>query len=192
MKSRLAGVCLSGLLAGLALPVAAEIIFLDGGQVASGDAEYAYQHPSLRSVVFVSPETRQMAILPPAPVFVAQPPLLWRSPTAMPIYPQAAIVNGIYTASRPSNRDVANYSLQRAHSFSQDLHSHDSYVSIGGGSTPLLVNGYGYGYGYGSLGPVYPPPMAPGFNQPARPSNQNLNIYLMDRAHRFSMDTYKK
>jgi hypothetical protein len=189
MKPRFAGICLSGLMAGLALPAAAEIVFLDGGQVASTDAEYAYQHPSLRSVVFVSPETRQMAMLPPAPIFLAPPPLLWRSPTAIPLYPPAAIANGLNTGTRPSNQDMANYNLQRAHGFSQQLYYRDTYLlNLGGAAVPL----YGYGYGYGSLGPAYPPPMTPGFNQPARPSNQSMNIYHLDRAHRYSLDAYKK
>lgn len=187
MRSSHAGFFLGGLMAGMALPAAAEIVFLDGGQVASADTEYAFQHPSLRSVVFVSPETRQMAILPPAPVFIAQPPLLWRSPTAMPLYPPAGILNGLNTTVRPSNRDMANYSLQRAHGFGQELYYRDTYLNLAGG-VPL----YGYGYGYGSLGPAYPPAMTPGFNQPARPSNQSMNIYHLERAHRFSMDAYKK
>ena len=188
MTSPLVGACLGGLMAGLALPAAAEIVFLDGGSVASTDAEYAFQHPSLRSVVFVSPETRQMAILPPAPVFLAQPPLLWRSPTAMPLYPPAGILNGLNTTVRPSNSDMANYNLQRAHAFSQESYYRNNYLNLGGVGVPL----YGYGYGYGSLGPAYPPPMTPGFNQPARPSNQSMNIYHLERAHRFSMDAYKK
>lgn len=187
MKSRLAGICLGSLMTGLAMPAAAEIVFLDGGMVASADAEYAYQHPSLRSVVFVSPETRRMAILSPAPVFLAQPPLLWRSPTVMPMFPPAAIANALNTGARATNQDMTNYNLQRAHAFSQELYYRNNALSLVGTGVPL----YGYGYGYGSLG-AYPPPMTPGFNQPARPSNQSMNIYHLERAHRYSMDAYKK
>jgi hypothetical protein len=186
MKPRFAAI---GLLMALALPAGAEIVFLDGGKVASADSEYAYQHPSLRSVVFVSPETRQLAILPPSPIFLAPPPLLWRSPTAMPVFPPAAITNSLYSAARPTNQDMTNYHLQRAHAFSQEAYYRDNTtLNLVGSSVPL----YGYGYGYSSFGPAYPPPMVPGFNQPARPSNQSMNAYNLERAHRYSMDAYKK
>lgn len=185
---------LSGIFAGI--PAAkAEIVFLEGGQVSSAEAVYAYQHPSLPSVVFVSPETRQMAILPPSPVFIQPPPLLWRAPSALAIYPPASPAVGFNMSTRPSNRDAATYNLQRAHGFSQDLYNRNTYVSIG---TGLVVNPYGYGvygYGYGAYAPAYPyPPVtgSGGFNQPARPSNRDNAAYSLDRAHGFSMDRYRK
>lgn len=174
-------------IAAASLPARAEILFLDGGKVVSADAGYAYQHPSLRSVVFVTPEARQMAILPPAPVFIAPPPLLWRAPTAMPVYPPPMpYVGGINYSSRPSNRDLNTYNMQRAHAFSQELFYRDTYLSLGH-SNPALI-----WYSYGGLGPAYPPPQPAGFNQPARPSNRDNAAYHMERAHRFSMDLYKK
>jgi hypothetical protein len=188
MKLPIAGILSGLLLAGMVLPVAAEIVFLDGGQVASADTMYAYQHPSLRSVVFLSPETRQVAISPLTSIYLTPQPLLWRSPTAMPLYPPVPIANELNAGAHPSNRDMVNYNLQRAHGFGQELYYRDAYVNLGGAVTP----GYGYGYGYNNLGPAYPPPMTPGFNQPARPSNQSMNIYNLDRAHRYSMDSYKK
>jgi hypothetical protein len=182
----LAAICSVGLMVASVAPAGAEIVFLPGGQVASADEAYAFHHPSLRSVVFVSPETRQMAILPPAgPYVLMPPPLLWRAPTAMPMYPPVVVASGVNSAARPSNLDMNNYNLQRSHAFSQQLYYRDNYLSLGVG--PVW-----YGYGYGTLGPAYPPSMAPGFNQPARPSNQSMNIYHLDRAHRFSMDAYKK
>ncbi len=175
----------------------AEIVFLENGQVASSDALYAYQHPSLRSVVFLSPETRQAAILPPSSVVIASPPLLYRSAAGAPLFPPSAVLYNMYTAPRLNNRDSNNQNLQRAHAFSQGGFEKDNYrynpyfstVDIGGG---VSLIGYGYGaYGSSAYGPGYPPPMAPGFNQPARPSNQSMNAYHLDRAHRFSMDGYK-
>jgi hypothetical protein len=187
MKLTNAAIKIAVLAMGLAQVAEAEIILLEGGGIASADPAYAFQHPSLRSVVFVSPETRQMAILPPSPVFIEPAPLIWRSSTAMPVYPPIGIPGGLNTPAKPSNRDMSNYHLQRAHAFGQGLFYRDTYLSLGGG--PVL---YGYGYSLGSLGTPYPPPMAPSFNQPARPSNQNMSIYNLERAHRFSMDAYKE
>lgn len=170
----------------LASSAGAEIVFLPGGQVASAEGAYVYQHPSLRSVVFVSPETRQMSILPPVgPYVLTPPPLLWRSPTAMPLYPPVVFVQGVNNPPRPSNRDMTNYSLQRAHAFGQRLYSRNNDFGIG-------IGPWWYGYGYGGLGPIYAPPQLPGFNQPARPSNQTMSNYHLERAHRFSMDAYRK
>lgn len=172
-------------LAVVSLGAQAEILFVEGGKVVSADAAYAYQHPSLRSVVFVSPETRQMAILPPIQLFVAPPPLLWRAPTAMPMYPPPMPHSGgINASSRPSNRDLNAYNLQRAHGFGQELFYRDTFLSLGN-SSPAL-------YWYGGVGPIYPPAQPSGFNQPARPSNRDNTTYNLERAHRFSMDLYKK
>lgn len=155
----------------------AEIVFLAGGRVATVDAEYAYAHPTFRSVVFNSPEIRQMAILPPAPVFVAPPPLIWRAPSPFPVYPPAA-ASGFNRTPRPSNRDVTTYHLQRAHSFGQELYYRDGFLNFGNLTLyPWL----------GSTMPAYPPTGAAG-----RPSNRDNTTYNLERAHRFSMDAYKK
>lgn len=170
-------------------PVAAEILFLEGGQVAIADPVYVYQHPAFRSVVFATPEARQMAILPPAPVFVQPPPLLWRVPTPFIAPPPASAAAGVDAPSRPSNRDVVSYNLQRAHSFSQKLYDKDTWLSLGA-TSPLSPYWYSY---YGAFGPAYPPATGSGgFNQPARPSNRDITSYHVDRAHRFGMGVYKK
>lgn len=173
-------------------PAQAEIVFLENGGVSSAEPAYAYQHPSLRSVVFVSPEARQMAILPPVPVFVQPPPLLWRAPSALPIYPPASLAVGVNASTRPSNRDVAAYHLQRAHTFSQDLYNKNTYINLG---SNLTIYPYGYGnyYGYGAYSYPYPPVVGTGgFNQPLRPSNRDNAAYSLERAHGFSMDRYRK
>jgi len=187
MRSNVATMVLAGMLVGVSLPAGAEIVFLEGGQVASAEADFAYQHPSLRSVVFVTPETRQLAILPPPMLVVAAPPLIWRAPTGMPAYPPVYASGTFNQPARPSNQDMNNYTLQRSHGFSQELYYRDSALALstGGQVSP-------YFYGYGGYGVPYPPPQPAGFNQPARPSNQSMNIYNLERAHRFSMDLYKK
>lgn len=175
---------MAGVLA--AAPASAEILFVEGGGVASLEASYAYAHPALRSVVFVSPETRQMAILPPAPVFVQPPPLIWRAQSAFPAYPPANPSPSFNTPARPSNRDVTTYHLQRAHGFSQELFYRGTYLNLGA-LAPL------YFPWTGSVMPAYPPVAGSGgFNQPARPSNRDNTTYHLERAHRFSMDAYKK
>ncbi|MBS1198959.1 MAG: hypothetical protein H6R18_2744, partial [Proteobacteria bacterium] len=146
-------------------------------------AEYAYEHPSLRSLVFVSPESRQMAILPAPPVFLPPPPMLMRAPGGMPAYPPAMAVDGLNSPARPSNRDNTIYLMQRAHTFSQDLHRRDAAVYFW--NAPLS-------YGWLSNGYPYPPVVAPGFNQTAKPSNRDNATYNLERAHRFSADAYRK
>ncbi|MDO8932785.1 MAG: hypothetical protein Q7U97_10355 [Rhodocyclaceae bacterium] len=163
-----------------ATAASAEILFMEGGNVASVEAGYAFAHPSLRSVVFITPEARQMAILPPAPVFIQPPPLLWRVPSPFPQYPPAGTAAALNASSRPSNRDVTTYHLQRAHGFSQELFYRDTYLNLGTPAYPTYWNN--------SLMPAYPPP-APGSS---RPSNRDNTTYNLERAHRFSMDAYKK
>ena len=160
---------------------AAEILFMEGGGVASVEPSYAYAHPSLRSLVFITPEARQAAILPPAPVFIQPPPLLWRAPSPFPAYPPAGTVGLPNTSSRPSNRDVATYNLQRAHGYSQELFYRDTYLNPGVPAYPLY-------YWSGGLMPPYPP-VVPGSSHP---SNRDNNSYNLERAHRYSMDAYKK
>lgn len=166
-----------------AAPASAEILLMENGGAASVEPGYAFAHPSLRSVVFVSPEARQMAILPPVPVFVQPPPLLWRAPSPFPAYPPSSAASGPNASSRPSNRDVTTYHLQRAHGYSQELFYRDTYLNLtlGGATNPLS-------YWNGSVMPAYPP-AAPGSN---RPSNRDNATYNLERAHRYSMDAYKK
>lgn len=172
------------LLASLIAPWAhAEIVLPTGEQA---DAFYTYEHPALRSLVFISPETRQLAILPPAPFFVSPPPLLLRAPTAMPAYPPVIALPGINTPARPSNRDNSNYNLQRAHSFSQKLYRENAPFHFGATAWST------YGYGWPAFGPAYAPALVPDFNQPARPSNRDNTTYNLERAHRFSMDGYRR
>lgn len=141
-----------------------------------------YCHPALRSLMFVSPETRAQAILPPAPVFVAPPPLIWRAPGTRPIYPPPVMLSGVNRAGMPSNRDMAAYNLARAHAFSQNLYRRDDNARIWFG--PVPADGWLW------LGdPLLYPPLAPGLNHP---SNRDNAGYLIDRAHRFSQDAYRK
>ncbi len=165
------------------LPAQAEIILLEGGQAISAEPAYAYAHPALRSLVFSSPQARDVAILPPAPYFVSAPPLLLRAQVPYAAYPPVVYSSGINQPLRPSNRDAASYSLYRAHAFSQKAYEADNYETAALYAWP---NTYG-------LMPYYPPVNAGGgFNQPARPSNRDNASYNLERAHRFSMDAYKR
>ncbi|MEW6163671.1 MAG: hypothetical protein AB1642_01270 [Pseudomonadota bacterium] len=160
----------------------AEIILPAGAQEY---ALYAYEHPALRSLVFASPESRQMAILPPVPIFLSPPPLLLRAPGLMPAYPPVSSLPGINSPARPGNRDNINYILQRAHAFSQKLYRDENAYSYYLGTPD-------YSSGWSAFGPVYPPAAVPGFNQPARPSNRDNTTYNLERAHRFSTGGYKQ
>jgi hypothetical protein len=163
----------------------AEIVFLEGGKAVSVGSAYVYAHPSLSSVVFSSPQARQMAILPPAPYFVNYPPLLLSAPSLYANYPPVIYQPGINATASPSNRDAATYNIGRAHAFSQEYYYPDTFA--GRGRSPTL-----YAWPY-SVMPYYPPVNAAGgFNQPARPSNRDNTSYNLERAHRFSMDAYKK
>ena len=176
-------VCALGLLS--TLPVSAEIILLDGDKAVSVEPSYAYAHPRLRSVVFSSPQYREMAILPPDPYFMGTPPLLMRAPMPFIPYPPAVYPSGINYPARPSNRDVTTYNLARAHAFSQEYYHPGAYS--GYAASPFL-----YASPYSTM-PYYPPVnRAVGFNQPARPSNRDNTTYNLERAHRFSMDAYRK
>lgn len=180
VRATIAGVFVTGMFS--VAPAVAEILFLEGGNVASAELDRAYAHPSLRSIVFVSPEARQMALLPPSPVFVQPPPLLWRA-SPFPIYPPASAIGPLNSSTRPSNRNMTTYHLQRAHGFSQELFYRDTYLNfqIGAPTYPLAYWNYG-------LMPAYPP-NAPGSS---RPSNRDNTTYHLERAHRFSMDAYKR
>ena len=172
------------LLSGVAcFPARAEIILLEGGHAISAEPAYVYAHPALRSLVFSSPQARDVAILPPVPYFVSAPPLLLRAQVPYAAYPPVVYSSGINQPVRPSNRDAASYSLYRAHAFSQKAYEADN------DETAAL---YAWPYTY-SLMPYYPPVNASGgFNQPARPSNRDNASYNLERAHRFSADAYKR
>lgn len=98
----------------------AEIVILDGDKGVSVESSYIYVHPRLRSVVFVSQQYRDMAILPPAPYFIASPPLLMSAPMPFITYPITVYQSSINYPGRPSNRDNTTYNLERAHRFSMD------------------------------------------------------------------------
>lgn len=152
-------------------------LLIDGRPVT---ADY-YGHPVLRSLAFISPEMRAKAILPPAPVFVAPPPLIWRAPGVMPMYPPAT-PPGFNRPGSPANRDVAAYNLARAHAFSQNLYRQDGNASLWYGATRQTD--------WLWLGtPALYPPLAPGLNHP---SNRDNASHLLERAHRFSRDAYRK
>ena len=172
-----------------ACPAEAEIILMEGGAAISADAAYVYAHPMMRSVVFASPQAREAAIIPVAPYYIAPPPLLMRAPVPYIGYPPVIYQPGINNPVRPSNRDNATYNLARAHAFGQELYYAGTYANSG--SAPMLYAAP-YNYGYGVM-PYYPPVNPrPGFNQPARPSNRDNTTYNLERAHRFSMDAYRK
>lgn len=173
-------VCMAAFLLTAALgnseDVRAELLIVDQSVV----AEY-HGHPVLRSLVFVSPEARARAILPPAPVYVAPAPLIWRAPGTVPMYPPAA-PPGFNRPGAPSNRDVAAYNLARAHAFSQNLYRQDGNASLWYG--PTRQDDWFW------LGaPTLYPPLAPGLNHP---SNRDNASYLIERAHRFSQDAYRR
>lgn len=175
MRNRLR-FALAGGLCVLASPCAhAELIVVDRDVAPQS---VVYEHPALRSVVFLTAESRGQAILPPSPVFVAPPPLIYRAPgPLMPPYPPATW-SGFNRPGAPSNLDVVNYSLARAHAMSQNLYRRDG-VSIYFGPNPWLTP-----YPWSSY-----PPIPAG---QSHPSNRDNTLYLLDRAHRFSQDAYRK
>ncbi len=158
--------------------VVAEVLIMD-----SADDMGYHGHPVLRSLVFISPETRAQAILPPAAVFVAPAPLIWRAPGTISVYPPPSPL-GFNSPGSPSNRDVVSYNLARAHAFSQNLYRRD------GEAGNRLWFGPFRGNAWSVLGdPLLYPPLAPGLNHP---SNRDNSSYLLERAHRFSQDDYRK
>lgn len=166
----------------VAAPARAELIIADRSVPPQ---EFAYEHPFLRFLVFSSPETRGQAILPPAPVFVAPPPLIWRAPGATPPYPPA-MPPAFNRGSAPSNRDLASYSLARAHAMGQGFYRRDNGwpLSLYYGPT---TSWYGTPlYGGWTLSPY--PPAAPGASHPSNRDNAN---YLIERAHQYSQDAYR-
>lgn len=161
--------------------VQAELIVVDKSVAPQ---EFIYEHPSLHFLVFSIPEARGQAILPPAPVFVYPPPLIWRAPGTMPPYPPATLP-GFNRPGSPTNRDIAIYNLGRAHAMSQNLYRQDAGLGIYFGPSPSATGLL--------LGPAWNtwayPPVAPGSNHP---SNRDNASYLIERAHRFSQDAYRR
>jgi hypothetical protein len=99
---------------------------------ATDSAPIYYVHPALHSLVFLTPESRAQSILPPSPVFVSPPPLIYRAPSSFLLYPPAG-VPGFNQSASPSNRDASAYSIARAHAFSQNLYRKDGpVVALGG------------------------------------------------------------
>ncbi len=165
----------------------AEIVLLDDGRAFSVGSSYQHAHPRLSSLVFVSSHARDFALWPSVSYFVPGAPLLLGGALPQITYPPAIYRSGIHPTASPSNRDNVSYSLARAHAFSQDGYDKDSYLraSSPGYNTWLnAANGFYY--------PYAPVNAAGGFNQPVRPSNRDNTSYNLDRAHRFSMDAYKK
>jgi len=155
-----------------------------------GDAAYIYQHPTLRSLVFISPQARQMAILPPPPVFLPTPPLLWRAPSQKSGYPSAAVITAgqLNAPARASNLDLTTYHLLRANAVSQEQFHKAVLLNFNAGSPAAF---YVYDVGWLGYSNLYPPPQQAGFNQPARASNNDLTRHHLERAHRFSQDRYQ-
>lgn len=154
---------------------------------ANGKAEDRYYaHPTLRSLVFVSPETRSQAILPPSPVFVPAAPLIFRAPGSplLPYPPQTPLA--FNRSGTPTNRDIAIYSLERAHAFSQNLYRRNGVTFAHPGSVSPFLWASPYVYGW-ILTPY--PPTAQGSSHP---SNRDNAIYNIERAHRFSQDAYRQ
>ncbi|MCX7898312.1 MAG: hypothetical protein N2441_10630 [Rhodocyclaceae bacterium] len=172
----------------LAWPARAELIVVD---TSAPPAEIYYAHPTVRSLVFVSPEMRAQAILPPSPVFVAPPPLIWRAPGTTPLSPPGAILLGVNRAWVPGNRDLAAWNIARAHAFSQDLYRRQdgaAATTLAGGSPAVGWLWVGSAPTALWLASPYPPP-AP---QASHPSNRDNATYLIERAHRFSQDAYRR
>lgn len=175
----LAGVLFIGCLGPLS--ARAELILLDK---TTAPQEFVHEHPFLRFLVFATPEARGQAILPPAPVFVPPPPLLWRAPVAMPPYPPATPL-AFNRSGAPSNRDLAIYQLGRAHAMGQNLYRAPTGAFLYDPVTLWWAPAPSpYGWAFSS----YPPP-APGSTHP---SNRDNASYLIERAHRFSQDAYRK
>ena len=151
---------------------------------ATAEGPVYYAHPLLHSLVFVSPEKRAQALLPPAPVFVAPPPLIYRAPASPVLYPPAR-APGFNQGASPSNRDASAYSIARAHAFSQNLYRRNGVSLSAGGWVVYPETGVYPYYGWNTL---YPP-LAPGLNHP---SNRDNASYLIERAHRFSQDAYRQ
>lgn len=165
----------------------AEIVLLDDGRAFSVDSSYQHAHPRLSSLVFVSPQARDFTLWPSVSYFVPGAPLLLGVAPPQIAYPPAIYRGGIHPTASPSNRDNVSYSLARAHAFSQDAYSKDSYLRASSPDysvRPYAASGFYY--------PYAPVNATGGFNQPARPSNRDNTSYNLDRAHRFSMDAYKK
>lgn len=172
----------------------AEILVADQGvgvPPAAGDM-YRYQHPSLRSLVFSSPESRGQAILPPSPYFVPPPTLIWRAPGSAPIYPYVVQPPGYNRPGNLSAAELARYNLARAQAMRQGLYKKNTLWL--GYSGMYYPNAYMWPapYAWGWVAPPYAPLTPPAATGQSHPSNRDNASYLIDRAHRFSTDAYRK
>ena len=141
-------------------------------------SEY-YSHPRLRSLVFLTPESRGQAILPPARVFIPPAPLIWRPASGVPPYPPSTLP-GFNQSGTPSNRDLAAYNAASAQAFRHER-------PIRSGSSVWF-------------GPLYrdngfwlsPSPLNPTWSQGTRrPSNAENARNQLERAHRYSTDDHR-
>jgi hypothetical protein len=97
----------------------------------------------------------------------------------MPLYPPATLP-GFNRSGAPTNLDMAGYSIARAHAMSQDLYRREG--------SPVYVGANPWFMPYAWPYAPYPPVPA----GRSHPNNRDNNIYLLDRAHRFSQDAYRK
>jgi len=176
------GACLVIAATAFMLPVRAELLIDEKAPAADG----FYAHPALRSLVFVSPEARGQAILPPAPYFLAPPPLIWRAPGTSWLYPPS-VPPGFNRPSAPSQRDLAAYHIARAHAMGQGLYKRNGEMAFWFGPAGAM-GAYLDAYGWYAQPWLYPPanPVT------GWPSNADNARYLIERAHRFSQDGYRK
>lgn len=185
--ARRAGIRLLWAVASLVVgPAHATLLIID----TSVEAEY-HAHPSLRSLVFVSPEMRSLTFMPPAPVFVMPGPLIYRPPSALspyasPLLPEAG------RAAVPQNWGGSAYHLDRAREYRLGAR-HDEAPSVyfyygGSGyssaSTTRVAPSPSYGYPpWGWISPY--PPLEAGKAHPGNRDNARLNL---ERARRYSKD----
>lgn len=173
-------------------PTRAEIIVLDKSRPPQTEEEFSYQHPALSSLFFVSPQTRRIAMLPANEYYVELADPLWRAPGLLPPYAPPRPSEGVGTSVLPSARDSVTYTLHRAHAFSANLYDRDNLFLMGNARSIMFQPGIVPYAGYYRYGVAYPPPQPPGFNQPPRPSARDSATYVLERAHRFSQDAYRK
>lgn len=167
-----------------ACPAHATLLILD----TSVDAEY-HAHPSLRSLVFVSPEARSLTFMPPAPVFVMPGPLIYRPPSALsphasPPLPESG------RAAVPQNWGGSAYHIDRAREYRlgpQQSEAPSIYFYYGGSGYPSAsTTRVAPSYGYPPWGWVSPyPPLETG---KAHPSNRDNARHNLERARRYSKD----
>lgn len=172
MRPTISILMLSGLAVLLAASGAHAELLIEDRSVTS---EY-YSHPRLRSLVFLTPESRGQAILPPAPVFIAPPPLIWRPAGGVPPYPPNTL-SGFNHSGTPSNSDLAAYNAARAQALRHER-SFSSGSSVWFGPH-YRDNGFW----------LTPSPLNTTLSQRTiRPSNAENARNQIERAHRYTRD----